>query len=75
MTIVTNDESVKNRIEIGNNVVYDKFGHSGMANVKSKLPIKCAQPEDQGRYTCVAVNRGKQVSATTHLSVIGTKPL
>lgn len=75
MTIVTNEDSIKNRLEIGNNVLYEKFGHTGMANVKSRLPIKCAQPEDQAHYTCVAVNRGKQVSATTLLTVIGTKPL
>lgn len=76
MTIVTsNDESVKNRIEVGNNVIYDKFGSTGMANVKARLPIKCAQPGDEGQYKCVAINRGKEVSATTYLSVIGTNPL
>ncbi|CAL8071401.1 unnamed protein product [Orchesella dallaii] len=68
ISIVTNDDSMKN------NVIFDKFGYNGMANVKSKLPIKCAQPEDEGSYTCIAINRGKQVSATTVLSVIGTNP-
>ncbi|ODM95594.1 Neural/ectodermal development factor IMP-L2 [Orchesella cincta] len=63
ITIVTADANMKN------NVIFDKFGNNGMANVKSKLPIKCAQPEDEGTYTCFAINRGKQVSASTVVTV------
>lgn len=42
-----------------------------MANVKSKLPLKCLRPEDQGEYTCVAENDERQVVATTVVTVDG----
>jgi len=40
-----------------------------MANVKSKLPLKCLKPADVGEYTCIAENEGKQLIATTLVSI------
>lgn len=50
-------------------------GESGrdfsMANVKAKLPLRCLRPEDQGEYTCFAENDGRQLVASTILTVDG----
>lgn len=42
-----------------------------MANVKAKLPLKCLRPIDQGEYTCVAENDGRQLMATTVVTIDG----
>lgn len=56
----------------GSPVKRDEGGDFSMANVKSKLPLRCLRPEDQGEYSCVAENEGRQLIATTTLAVEGT---
>jgi len=42
---------------IGGGIGMAKQEDFAMANVKSKLPLKCLKPEDVGVYTCIAEMR------------------
>ena len=47
-----------------------------MAKLKSKLPIRCIRPEDEGEYSCVATqtegyNGGHQIAASSLVVIEG----
>jgi hypothetical protein len=40
-----------------------------MSKVKSKLPIRCIRPEDEGKYSCVADNDGRELASSTEVVI------
>jgi len=40
-----------------------------MSKIKSKLPLRCIRPEEEGEYSCVADNFGRQLVAKTTVAI------
>lgn len=62
----TRDSLLERRSE--GNFVPSNFA---MAKIKSKLPLRCIRPEEEGQYSCVADNLRQQVLATTTVAIEG----
>jgi len=48
---------------------YKRLLNFAMSKVKSKLPLRCIRPEDEGEYKCVADNEGRQMVTSTIISI------